>query len=290
MYTELTGRPSYPSAAAVPEGGHNPALLVLTPPCPDYSSSATNPLGSHGDKGGVEFTKSPELVMKIRPYVVFIEEVATAINFDEDLIGVLMGLQECNMAVHACVTSMQQYGDLENSWRLVIVGIHESLGLWAKNFVIPVGNFSDSVSYCAEDVALDTQEIPERFRRIMKEYEVSNPRNKPGFLRKVSQTKPGHGHSSKPNAGYDLRGMAPKCTTYGAGRHKPKGWKPGDGGDVSYMMSARCPQGVRKVSAKCPLGVRKVSARFPQGFRKSPFLKKTVVFNYVQPPLRKNGL
>ena len=93
------------------------------------------------------------------------------------------------------------------------------------------------MSYCAEDVALETQDIPNRFKRYMKEYELKSANRQPGELQKVSQTKSGHGPSKNPYACYDLRGIPPKCTTLGAGRHKPKGWEKGDGGNVSYMFT-----------------------------------------------------
>ena len=97
----------------------------------------------------------PSLVERIRPLIVFIEEVGNIINFESELVTVLMGLQDsCSMVVHSALVSMQQYGDIENCWRLPIVAVHESMGLWAENCSIPIGSFSDAVSYCAEDVAM----------------------------------------------------------------------------------------------------------------------------------------
>ena len=264
MYKEMTGRKAYANARDIPwdlipwsklpyfaePGGGNGSklphsgcgccfpLLVLTPPCPDYSSSNPNPKGRHGDKGGGEFTSLPEIVKASRPLIVFIEEVGNLINFPEELISVLLRLQdECVMRVHVALVSMQQYGDIEHSWRIVIVALHESLGLWASNFQIPMGSFSDSVSYTAQDVATATVHIPERFRRVLRDWEVASRSSQPGHLRKVAQCKEGHGPSWAPYACYDLRGVPPKCTTYGAGRHKPLGWRQGDTAYESYMFT-----------------------------------------------------
>ena len=161
MYKEVLGTMCYADAKDIPwQSVLHVILLVLTPPCPDYSSSNPDPRGRHGDKGGNEFVSLPDIVKAARPLVVLIEEVGNLINFPEELVSVLMRLQDdCNMRVHMALVSMQQYGDIENSWRVVIVGIHESLGLWAVNFQIPVGSFSDAVSYTAQDVATATVHI-----------------------------------------------------------------------------------------------------------------------------------
>ena len=239
MYNDVAGTACYCNVSDIPfEDVHSPMVLVITPPCPDYSSSNPNPMGELGDKGGAEFTKIPVVVKALKPMCVFIEEVGNLIQFEDELVTVLLGLQNsCNMVVHSALVSMQQYGDIENSWRLPIVAWHEGLGLWAHNYRIPVGAFSDAVSYCAEDVATRTAEIPVRFRRFMSDYSVQCGTNLPGMLQKVAQSAPGHGPSWAPHACYNLKGIPPKSTTYGAGRHKPKGWRQGDPGNVSYMFT-----------------------------------------------------
>ena len=67
------------------------------------------------------------------------------VNFEKEVIDVLMGLQHEGYVVHAALVSMQQYGDIENCWRLPVVAFHESLGQWAQAYRIPVGEFSDAV-------------------------------------------------------------------------------------------------------------------------------------------------
>jgi site-specific DNA-cytosine methylase len=230
LYRSLTLRDCYGEVGEIDYSKvvARPDIACLTSPCPDFSSGSPNPKGARGDKGGNEFVTIPITVQKLSPRIVFIEMVGNVISFPDEVVDVLMGLQDVNnMAVHAAVVTMQQYGDIENCSRLVIVGIDKALGTWAESYRIPMGEFSDAVSYCAEDVATATEEIPERFHRWMKDYDVLLKANnqKPGKLQKVGQTGPGQGFSTAPRAVYDLKGLPPKCTTHGAGRHKPLGWR-----------------------------------------------------------------
>ena len=82
----------------------------------------------------------------------------------------LLGLQDCGYVVHAALVSMQQYGDIEHCWRLPIVALHKSLGHWAKPYRIPVGEFSDSVSHYAKDVATLDEKAPAKYKRFMADY------------------------------------------------------------------------------------------------------------------------
>mgnify|MGYP002630094516 CR=1 FL=1 len=244
IYNKITGASAFNDLKEVEEAakrgkvGSYVALMVLTPPCPDFSTGNPNPQGIKGDNGGAIITRIPSMVSKIKPKVVFIEQVANLVNFLDEFTALLHGLHNLNMAVHAAVVRMTQYGDLENCWRLVIVAISEDLGHFADAYRIPLGDFSDDVAYTAECVAAESTEIAERFIRHMRDYEVKPMHNKPSMLKKVAQDAPGFGHSSAPHACYDLRGAAPKCTTHGAGRHQPKGWRESDGyGGPTYMFT-----------------------------------------------------
>lgn len=194
-------------------------LLVMTPPCPDFSTGNPNPVGTSGNKGGDQLKRLPAMVRKLKPLVVFIEEVANLATFVDDLYELLVALHEQDLTVHAAVVSMAQYGDLENSWRLVIVAISSKLGRLAADFTIPLGDFSEDVAYCSAHVTTPVNEIPSRFHRFMQDYEITPRASKPGALIKIGQTAPGYGWSGSPNAKYSLRGLAPKSTTHGAGRH-----------------------------------------------------------------------
>ena len=239
MYNDITGRPCYGDVNDIDFEQVDPTvLMVWTSPCPDYSSSNPDPQGAYGDKGGEQFVMIPMRVAKAKPLVVLIEEVGNIIHFPNELQAVMVGLQDdCDMTIHAALVSMQQYGDIEHCWRVMIVAISNSLGEWAKNFRIPLGSFSHSVSYCAADVATPTEDIPERFKRHMDDQAVECRSDLPGELQKVAQVKPGHGYSTHPYAKYSLGGQPPKCTTYGAGRHEPLGTRRGDRSKVSYMFT-----------------------------------------------------
>ena len=139
MYIELTGRRCFSDVKAIPfERQRSPVLLCLTPSCHDYASSNPDPQGEHGDHGGDGFVYIPKIVLRVRPLVVFVEEVGNIINFEDELLKVLLGLQnDCDMVVHAAIVSMQQYGDIENCWRFPIVAFHKCLGHFAQNYRIP---------------------------------------------------------------------------------------------------------------------------------------------------------
>ena len=100
---DLTGRLCYADANDEQCIQQTPSvLLVLTPPCHDYSSSNPDPKGKDGQNGGCEFANIPGLVKKLRPLCVLIEEVGNVINFKEELVKVLLGLRnDCDMVVHS---------------------------------------------------------------------------------------------------------------------------------------------------------------------------------------------
>lgn len=230
IYMDISGSLCYASVDDMPwEKVRGPTFLIITPPCPDYSSGSPCPEGEHGTKGGQFFVQVPTYVKKLNPAAVLIEEVGNLINFEDELMKVLWGLQnDCGMAVHASLVSMQQYGDIEHKWRIPIVGLsHAWLGHWAVAYRMPMGQFSDAVSYCGEDIATATEEIPERYKRFMRDYPVVLRSHLPGDLQKVGQVAPGQGFSQRPHAVYSLQGVHPAATTYAAGRHLPFGWRQG---------------------------------------------------------------
>ena len=94
--------------------------------------------------------------------------------------------------------------------------------------------------------------IPRRFHCMMRDVQVACQTTNPGELQKVSQAGPGFGPSKFPNACYDLKGLPPKCTTLGAGRHKPKGWKQGDPGKTSFMLTSLDVARHKNLSATVP--------------------------------------
>ena len=110
---------------------------------------------------------APLYVQRLKPLVVLIEEVANAALFEAEFITVMIGLQDVGYVVHSAIVSMQQYGDMEHEWRLVIVAIHKSLKETASEYVIPFGYFSDEVAYCAADIALPMEAIPKKYHRFM---------------------------------------------------------------------------------------------------------------------------
>lgn len=118
IYKKLTGMTAFASVQDAMGGtkrSNKPvALLVLTPPCPDFSTGNPNPRGTHGHNGGHLVSEIPEIIKAVNPLVVFIEQVANMVNFEEDCLELFTGLHQLDMTVHAAVVSMSQYGDIEN--------------------------------------------------------------------------------------------------------------------------------------------------------------------------------
>ena len=133
MYIDITGATCYGAVDDVPFAEqHSPVVIEFTSPCPDYASSNPNPMGELGNKGGAEFTKVPFFVKMACPKVVFIEQVGNIVNFEKEVIDVLMGLQHEGYVVHAALVSMQQYGDIENCWRLPVVAMWHFTSHWVN--------------------------------------------------------------------------------------------------------------------------------------------------------------
>ena len=97
--------------------------------------------------------------------------------------------------------------------------------------------FSDSVSYCAEDVVSHHSLIPEEYVRTLKDKILPLTHEYPGQLMKVGQVKPGHGYSTNPHAVYSLSAIGPACTRHGAGRHTRHGYTQGDTIGETYMFT-----------------------------------------------------
>ena len=236
---EVSGVKSYPDVYSVPyEELHRPMYMKITPDCISYSSSNPDPRGRFGESGD-NFVRVPEIVARVKPRVVLCEEVANCllVNDADEVVMVLKGLLKLGYVVHANVLSAQQFGDIINKWRLIIIAISEDLGVAATSFRIPTGSFSDSVSYCAEDVVLHHSLIPKEYVRTLKDKILPLTHEYPGQLMKVGQVKPGHGYSTNPHAVYSLSAIGPACTRHGAGRHTRHGYTQGDTIGETYMFT-----------------------------------------------------
>ena len=174
IYRKKTNRKCYASVVeASPEDLRSPVMLTVAPPCPDYASSNPDPKGADGDKGGNQFVMVPTIVQHIQPLVILLEEVANIINFEKEVVQVMLGLQDdCGLVVHSGILSMQEW-DIEHCDRLIILGISESLGALAKCYQFQSGEFSDSVAYTAGDVTAPISELPLEYKRIMRDKELT---------------------------------------------------------------------------------------------------------------------
>ena len=83
MYNDITGRICYKDVAQINLEKETPVtLMVITTPCPDYSSSNPDPQGAGGDKGGQEFVLIPKRVAMAQPLVVLVESASDRAKSD----------------------------------------------------------------------------------------------------------------------------------------------------------------------------------------------------------------
>ena len=109
------------------------------------------------------------------------------------------------------------------------------VGEAGKNYRIPTGSFSDSVSYCARDIVEEAVKCGKECR--FKDSKVVRHSEMPGKLRLVARCGEGQGFSERPNASYYLNGLMPATATYGAGRHQEWKWEYGDPVGVCNMLT-----------------------------------------------------
>lgn len=241
MWEEVTGTPSFPDAFNLPETvrNHRPMVLHSTPRCIDYSTGGRAADGSHGDNDGWQFVKQIEVIVKIKPLVVVLEMVGNClwVNEGTEVKTVLQQLQDNGYINHSALVTMQQYGDIINKRRFVNVAISSELGEYAKAYRIPLGCYSDAVSFTARDIVAPDTEINESSWRELNDKLVTAFSQSPGKLQMASRVAPGQGFSANPHACYKLDGIAPCTTQYGGGRRVREGWKEGDPIGSSIMFT-----------------------------------------------------
>lgn len=253
MIADFTGMKSLGDTFKVDyEGMHSPAYATVTTECPNYSRGSADVLnekrcGVDGNSGW-QFILSLRPIMTLRPLIVEYEMVAHAVNVHNgrEVWHVLKTLQTTGYIVRAALVEMKAYGDLVNKERLMIVGCSTDLGVHALEYKIPVGDFSDAVSYCARDII--EKSLDESLMRFFPD-KPEEPRSElPGTLQVVARMKNGHGFSARPNASVSLEGLLPSATRFGSGRHQPLSWKPGDPVGKSYMFSEQTAAKAQNVS------------------------------------------
>ena len=199
---------------------HSVVLASITTECPDYASGATNVRlnlkhGCDGDKGGWQFVLSVQPVLQLRPLIVEYEMVANALKVYDgaEVIFVASTYKKAAYLVLAAKVTMQQYGAIVNKHWFIMVAVHQCMGEHATKYRIPMGDFSDAVSYCARDIV--EQRISESQVQTLPDKPVRPWRSDPGALQIVARYAPGQGFSDRVHAAGSLDRLLPATTNHG---------------------------------------------------------------------------
>ena len=242
---------------------NRPALVIATPRCVNYTTGAKEQRGEHGSNEGWQWVKQVNVILSLSPKVALMEMVANAVNYLEELRKLLSPLVKEGYVIKVVIVNMQQYGDIVNKPRLVIVAINKCLGPFAEAYNIPTGTFSDWVSYTARDIVKADKDVDKSMTLVKNDKWLRNEDNfKPGRLNMVGRSGPGQGFSSSTNANYSLDGLVPCVTTHGAGRRVREDFKPGQPIGVSYRYDVdEAAAALNLPSDYVPL-VRRIQAEF----------------------------
>ena len=199
--------------------------------------------GCDGDKGGWQFVLSVQPVLLLQPLIVEYEMVANALEVHDaaEVVFVAGAYKKAEYRVLAFKVTMQQYGDIVNKNRLMLVATHPCLKEHGEQYRLPIGDFSDAVGYCARDIV--EPKIAESQKRRFPEKPVKPWRTTPGALQVVARYAPGQGFSDRVHASCLLDGLLPATTNHGGGRHMLPDWRPGDPVGQSAMFTidtSRC--------------------------------------------------
>ena len=150
-------------------------------PCPDFSSSHEGgaPPGSAGNTGW-QFVAQCDVIKKIRPKVFLIEMVANALKVNDgiEVDGVVDSMSQ-DYYVHTEVLKVSHFGDCSNRERLFIVGFHkQDVGPMGQQFAFPEGDYYDDGPIVARDVAVDDDDVPDKFW-IQEDIEPFTPTRNP---------------------------------------------------------------------------------------------------------------
>ena len=104
-------------------------------------------------------------IKQLAPKAFLIEMVANALDVNDGLeveavIDSLSGLYH----VHTSVLKVAHFGDCSNRERLFIVGFErDTAGDIGRDFKFPNGDFNSLAPITAQDIAVDDEDVPERF-------------------------------------------------------------------------------------------------------------------------------
>ena len=148
MWRDLVGNECYGDILTLPADSiRRPKILKTGLPCLDYSGLGSK-LGSKGKTGSL-YVKQSEIILRISPDAVIIEQSGNAPNINNgDEVRELIRRLEDQYFVHTTDRTENQmgtqygipvwhYGDVTTRVRFFIVGLHHRLGDTAASFHFP---------------------------------------------------------------------------------------------------------------------------------------------------------
>ena len=207
-------------------------------PCTNYAALGDK-LGHLGNKGGDLYLLQLDQIKHIRPYVVRLEQVPSALDIEHNGIAgwavkyVIDSLSE-HYKVYAKVVSCWKHGDPSARKRLVIIGMLKS---HFKNieWEWPDEIFSSDIYPIARDVAVPDSDVPvEYMRDDPPSVTYKNPKiPKAGSMQRLAyhgnpNLPETAGSSSKPNSTQGWDGAwSTQMSTNGGSRRPLLSWEPG---------------------------------------------------------------
>ena len=208
-----------------------PWYLTSGQPCPDYSRSGSKK-GRHG-KTGWMFVDQVDEILKIRPicFRLEISDYIWQINNGEEIKKVLNRLRKFYDVKHV-ILDVWKYGDVSSRRRLIIVGFIKQLQGACDMFEFPAASYDEQHCHCARDVAVDDEDVPEKYWRydtvktVVTKDEETYQAKLPNKLIKLASQGEGMGPAHAPNGIYSWDGPFNTQTTLNGGGRRPSlKWK-----------------------------------------------------------------
>ena len=208
-------------------------------PCTDYASLGSRQ-GRLGQKGGDLFCEQVYIIKKLKPKVIRLEMVKTAIEVNDgyELEWVMDNLSH-DYKIYSKLIKVWRYGDPSARERIFIMGLRRDCfeGVeweWPKEIL------DECSAPTAQDIAVEDQEVKKEYwqsRNVKLEWradkETSKVASEPGRIQHIGYAgnpkRPRTaGHSSKPNGVKGFEGIFPTQQGTGGGHVFPsRDWEPG---------------------------------------------------------------
>ena len=238
LFEDLTGAPCFGDTRAWKDWVHlisnEVDYMKSGQPCTDYASLGKRQ-GRHGSKGGDLFLLQLKIIEHLKPKIVRLEMVPTALDVNEGY-EVKMVLETLSSTYHVNpdILTCWKYGDPTARQRIIIVGLRRDLyktNMWEW----PDPICDESFYPIARDIAVPDSEVPPNYWRHDTPLTYDNIKvPAPGLLMHIGYAgdpnQPNEaGFSDKPNniQGWDGN-LSTQMATNGGSRRPACSWLPGE--------------------------------------------------------------